>query len=114
VTTSKASPPLFPSAPVAAPQQLAVSQNSTSLTLSWNPPPFEDSNGIIQYYVILVTELDTNTSLPPRNSFTTQLTITNLHPHYTYQFIVAAYTVGMGPFTTPVTVQLDQGGEHQE
>lgn len=101
-------------APIAAPQQFTVSKNSTSLTLSWNPPLFEDTNGLIQYYAILVTEVDTNTSLPPMNSFTTQITLSSLHPYYVYKCKVAAYTTGIGPYTSPITVQLNQEGEIQK
>lgn len=97
-------------APVASPQQLTASRNSTSLTLSWNPPPFEDTNGRIQHYIVVVTELDTNTTLPPMTSTSTQITISSLHPHYVYQCIVAAYTVGIGPYTHPITIQLNQEG----
>lgn len=101
----------FLSAPIAAPQQVTVFKNSTYLTLSWNPPPFEDTNGLIQYYIILVTELDTNTSLPPVTSFSTEITLNDLHPYYIYQCMIAAYTSAIGPYTSPVTVQLDQEGK---
>ena len=80
------------------------------MTLSWNPPPFEDTNGPIQYYTVRVTEVDTNTTLPARNSFNTQITYTNLHPYYIYRCTVAAYTVGIGPYTQAITVQLAQAG----
>ncbi|TRY72931.1 hypothetical protein DNTS_001127, partial [Danionella cerebrum] len=43
-------------APSAAPQQVTVltvgSQNSTSISISWDPPPAEHQNGIIQEYKI--------------------------------------------------------------
>ena len=102
---------LLPSAPLASPQQLAVSKNATSLSLSWSPPPYEDTNGNIQYFVISVTEVDTNTTFPPINSSSTRITLNRLHPYYVYKCAVAAYTVDIGPFTTPITVQLDQEGE---
>ena len=98
-------------APIAAPERLSLtSRSSTSLTLSWNPPPFEDTNGAIQYYTVRVTEVDTNTTFAPRNSFNTQITYSNLHPYYIYQCTVAAYTIGIGPYTQAITVQLDQEG----
>ena len=109
----KLTPPslLLHSAPIVAPQHLTASKNSTSLTLSWNPPPFEDTNGLIQHYTILVTEMDTNSSFSPMDSFTTQITINNLHPYYVYRCMVSAYTVGFGPYSQPITVQLNQEGE---
>ncbi len=98
-------------APTAAPEQLSLaSKSSTSLTLSWNPPPFEDTNGAIQYYTVRVTEVDTNTTFPERNSFNTQITFNNLHPYYIYRCTVAAYTIGLGPYTQAITVQLNQEG----
>lgn len=101
---------IFP-APVAAPQQLSVSRrNSTSLTLSWAPPPFEDTNGQIQHYTVLVTELDTNTALPPVNTASTEFTFDGLHPYYVYRCTVAAYTVGIGPYAPAITVQLSEEG----
>ena len=39
-----------------------------------------------------------------------QITFINLHPYYVYQCVVAAYTIGIGPYTLPVTVQLAQEG----
>ena len=98
-------------APVAAPEQLSLAtKTSTSLTLQWNPPPFEDTNGPIQYYVVRLRELDTNTTLASRNTFTRQITFNQLHPYYVYQATLAAYTVGIGPYTLPITVQLEQEG----
>jgi len=96
-------------APTAAPEQLtASSRTSTSLTLTWNPPPFEDPNGPIQYYRVNVTEVDTNTTLASRTTFATQITYRNLHPYYIYRCTVATYTVGIGPYAAPITVQLNQ------
>ena len=98
-------------APSAAPELLSlVSKTSSSLTLSWNSPPFEETNGPIQYYTVRVTEFDTNTTFPARNSFNTQITFSNLHPYYIYQCTVATYTIGIGPYTQPISVQLDQEG----
>ena len=47
-------PPL--SAPSAPPQQVTVltvgNQNSTSISISWDPPPPDHQNGIIQEYKV--------------------------------------------------------------
>lgn len=47
---------LDPSAPGAPPQQVTVltvgSDNSTSISVSWDPPPAEQQNGIIQEYKV--------------------------------------------------------------
>lgn len=46
-----------PAAPSAPPQQVTVltvgNQNSTSISISWDPPPTDHQNGIIQEYKVL-------------------------------------------------------------
>lgn len=50
----------FLSAPSAPPQQVTVltvgSQNSTSISISWDPPPMDHQNGIIQEYKVCPIE----------------------------------------------------------
>ncbi len=98
-------------APNNSPQQLsATMMTSSTITLSWSPPPFEDTNGIIQYYLISITEVDTNITFSPLQSLSTEFTVTNLHPHYTYLCRVAAYTSDIGPYSSPITIQLSEEG----
>ena len=40
-----------------------------------------------------------------------QLTIEGLHPFYTYSFLIAAVTVGPGPFSEVLSIQMPQAGE---
>ena len=61
--------------------------------------------------MVIVTEVDTSTTFTPRTSIVNQITYNNLHPYYIYECIVAAYTVGLGPYTSPITIQLDQEGK---
>ena len=72
---------------------------STLITLQWAPPPVEDINGIIVFYMVEVTEVLTNTSWT-FHAVTTHINIGPLHPYYTYRCRVAAFTIGVGPFTT--------------
>lgn len=48
------------SAPSAPPQQVTVltvgNQNSTSISISWDPPPLDHQNGIIQEYKVRPSE----------------------------------------------------------
>lgn len=48
------------SAPSAPPQQVTVltvgNQNSTSISISWDPPPPDHQNGIIQEYKVCLGE----------------------------------------------------------
>ena len=41
----------------------------------------------------------------------TNLTLTSLHPYYTYTVLVLAFTVAPGPFSTAVTVKTPQEGQ---
>ena len=79
------------------------------MMLAWDPPLLEVRNGIIQQYMIRVTELETgrvwNLSTPAMS-----ITITSLHPYYTYNCTVAAVTSGTGPFSPPFVIQLPEAG----
>ena len=79
--------------------------------LNWNPPDVDDQNGIVRYYVVNVIEL------PTANMFqfttnATSLTITSLHPAYTYEITVSAATIGPGPFSPAVTLQTAEAGRY--
>ena len=82
---------------------------STALNLSWQPPASEGTNGIIQRYIINITEVDTGSHLQLE---TTNLFVVanNLHPYYQYKCTVAAETVGLGPFSTAVSIILPEDG----
>ena len=43
-------------------------------------------------------------------SNTTQVTLEHLHPFYTYTCRIAAETVGRGPFSEYITIQLPEAG----
>ena len=91
--------------PTAAPQRVSGSAiNSTSISLSWSPPPLPDQNGLIQNYSISVYEVATGT-LTPYTTTNSPITISSLHPYYTYRCSVAAYTsVGEGPQNKPPVI----------
>ena len=100
-----------PSAPPVNPS--GSSFTSTSITLSWSPPPVEHQNGIIRSYIINLIELETS-AIYSYMSFATestiQLTVNSLHPYYTYQFTITAVTIGSGPPTDTFTVQTLEDG----
>ena len=98
-------------APIAAPEQPSVLVTSDTLILMWNSPPFEDTNGIIRYYMATITELDTGRMFTLRPNATVT-TFSNLHPFYIYECTVAAYTVGLGPYSNIITVQLAEEGKY--
>ena len=96
-------------APSAPPQRLDVrSQSSTILQLSWTPPPYENQNGLIREYRINITEIETGRVFPFLSTVTS-LSVSDLHPAYTYRCAVAAYTVGIGP-STVMSIQLPEDG----
>ena len=82
-------------------------KTSNSLILLWDPPLNESQNGIIQQYVIQILEDDTSTTTTYYSN-NTLLTVNNLHPYYTYKCSVAAITVGVGPYSVILAVQLDE------
>ena len=104
---------LFPSklVPTASPENLTVVVlDSRSLRLSWNPLAAEHQNGDVLGYRITITAVETGTA-SQYNSTSTSLTISELHPYYTYQCKVAAFnSAGVGPFTTVVEKMTDQDG----
>ena len=98
-------------APSRSPQNLTVTViNARNVYLSWSPPPREHHNGVIRQFWINITEVDTGRRFQ-RTSVDTFFTVPSLHPFYTYQFSVAAYTVNPGPFTEPSMLQMPQDGK---
>ena len=98
------------SAPTSPPTNLTVEEfTSDSISLSWNPPPFEEQNGLIRQYFVTITRNDTGMSFQ-QTSNATATTILGLHPFSTYTIAVAAETVDVGPFTEGVVVRLPEDG----
>ena len=87
-----------------------ISFNSKTITLSWEPPPSDQTNGYIEHYVVTVTELETASEFQDQSNYT-QVTLQSLHPYYTYTCRVAAVTTGPGPYTGNLTIQLPEDGK---
>ena len=105
-------PCFCPVVPTGPPQAVEVrSDNSTTLVLSWQPPATENQNGIIVHYIVNITEMETGRLLSFTTVNTTTLSVPMLHPFYTYTCIVAAVTVGVGPYSTTVGVELPEDGK---
>ena len=94
----------------APPENLSAKPVSpTELLMTWRPPPEDKQNGRIRYYTISVNETDTEEeSEYDTSDNTVHWTVTALHPYYTYRVQIAAVTVGLGPFTEPVPVQMPE------
>ena len=83
--------------------------DSRTLSLAWEEPQEEDRNGIIRQYHINVTEVNTRRQFQVVST-TTSISISSLHPDYTYQWTVAAFTIGLGPFSTSETISTPEDG----
>jgi len=93
------------SEPSASPQGVShTAVTSTSVDLSWSPPPAAHHNGIIRHYTVRVVVEDTGEEFTI-NSADPQITIQSLHPYYIYNFSVSAVTVSPGPYSDLHTVQ---------
>ena len=93
------------------PPQSVVAQvvSPTVFTLTWSPPLPEHRNGIIQYYIISIMELETTTT-ELFNTTEENITVTGQHPFYRYSCTVAAVTIAEGPYSVPSTVHLPEAG----
>ena len=79
--------------------------------LIWQPPALPDQNGVIVGYLINITSLDSGV-IQQLTSSSPSLLIMNLQPFTRYSCVIAARTaVGLGPFSTVVSVQTMEAGE---
>ena len=85
-----------------------INSSSTSLTITWQPPPSDDQNGIIQAYNISYGPTTTQDRSLYTNTSTSDVMIelTSLDKFTFYDVIVVPYTIGPGPEEL-VTVQTD-------
>ena len=98
---------IFPSEPSSPPTNVSVIDvTSTSITVTWDPVPAIDRNGIITEYEVEYNQstFDINTTQTVRvNSSYTMVQLTELHEYVEYFIQVRAYTrEGYGPYTEPI------------
>ena len=97
------------SAPTAVPTNLQVSNtSSTSKRVTWNPPPQNETHGIIRQYDIRYQKVECNSSANNSssawvernvNGSTTSLDITGLMKWSCYEVEVRAVTIKNGPWS---------------
>ena len=88
----------------------AITNSSSAVHLTWQPPILEQQNGIIIRYVVNVTTLESAEQFQ-LVSVLNQLTVHSLHPHWTYIFIISGETsVGAGPPSLAVTATTLEDG----
>ena len=96
-------------APTSPPQNVASTAVSPdSIFLAWLPPPMANWNGIIREYRINITEMETDRELY-FSTAATSITVPLLHPHYTYECIISAYTIATGPSAEIVVMTHEDG-----
>ena len=85
--------------------------NATSAEIHWDPPPFEEQNGIIQFYTLFVTEVDTSRVIEQLRTENGSARLQRFRPFRVYQLVIAANTiVGLGPFSSPTLFQMPESG----
>ena len=98
-------------APTSSPVGVATSSvSSRSIQLTWNPPPDDQINGIIQHYIVKVQVAESQEQTQHQTS-SLQFTLTDLQPYCTHTIEVAAFTIALGPFSEPLTVLTPEDGE---
>ena len=84
-------------APSGPPRSLeAVTADSRSIFLSWEPPLPEQQNGIIQHYTVTISSVETSDTIST-SAMATNVTISGLRPFTSYQCSVVAHTIASGP-----------------
>ena len=86
--------------------------SSSSVYLSWSPPPEDQQNGDILGYTIIVTQVSPPTSEQPIRfeMAEPEFTVTSLHPAWGYAFSVGAATsAGLGQSVIVSAILLEDG-----
>ena len=97
-------------APSAPPQSISGDvRSSTLVVFTWSPPPSIDQNGVIRYYVVKLHEVETGI-IWTFFAVDADINIGSLHPYYNYECTIAAYTIGAGPYSAAVSVQMEEAG----
>ena len=96
-------------APSGPPQSVVgTPESSRAIMLMWSPPPAIHINGIIQKYVVKITENETSQMWTFFAFNDENIVVGSLHPHYHYDCRVAAFTIAEGTLSNVVTVQTEQ------
>ncbi|NXF90943.1 PTPRD phosphatase, partial [Eubucco bourcierii] len=113
-STAEISARTMQSKPSAPPQDIScTSPSSTSILVSWKPPPVEKQNGIITKYSIKYIGIDGEDVKPHEilgiSSDSTQYLLEQLEKWTEYRISVTAHTdVGPGPESLAVLIRTDE------
>ena len=83
--------------------------DSRTILISWFPPPLDQQNGIIREYHIIINEGESGETFQLTTA-ATSVTVPSLHPFYTYNCTIAAFTVGEGPHSGDITLTMPEDG----
>lgn len=83
--------------------------DSHTANISWSPPLPDQQNGIIQYYNVTVQNFDISQYFYYHTT-NLALTLTDLHPYYTYTATLAAVTIATGPFSNGKSITTFEDG----
>lgn len=101
---------MYTTAPASPPQDLQTTiLNSTSILFMWREPRSDDQNGLIRLYLINVTEIETGVNWQLMSN-DRNVTVQSLHPFYSYTLVVAAQTLALGPFSSPIQIEMPEDG----
>ncbi|XP_038660213.1 receptor-type tyrosine-protein phosphatase delta isoform X15 [Scyliorhinus canicula] len=114
-STAQISAQTMETKPSAPPQDIkCTSPSSTSILVSWLPPPAENQNGIITKYSIKYTASDREAAssrneasdIPPDAA---QYLLEHLEKWTEYRIVMTAHTdVGAGPESSPILIRTDE------
>ena len=91
----------------------AMNDSSTSIQVSWEPPTTEFTFGILRAFIIryaLASDQEAYNYTTISSDVTTHI-IEGLLEFTLYNIEIAASTVGIGPFSDPVSVMTDEDSE---
>jgi len=83
---------------------------SDSISISWIPPDSGELNGELTFYLVNITEQETNSSTQIMSTKNGAI-LDFLHPFYVYQISVSAVTVMPGPFSEELSVTTLEDGK---
>lgn len=98
------------SAPTGPPLSVQLSVvNASAVYIQWNPPTSDNHNGVIQRYLINISEVETSKQ---EQYYTNNLyiTLTSLHPFYLYRYTVSAETISIGPPSLESSIRMPEAG----
>ncbi len=88
-----------------------MSVTATTIHLSWDHPHEDTHQGIIRGYRLNVTELETGRTFRAITAEKTEIVVGSLHPFYTYEITIVAFTVEEGLNYSTIIVETDEAGK---